>query len=128
MSKFELLRDHQYYYDEELATISFNLAGKPVAVAQMQTVGSYSTASKSWMWSWANESSSEPAYKLLLAVKDFGDCHGIQELSTGSWSTPEDIGWKMTAATVELLNGIGAYRCKSAHLWIYFGLLGIGPP
>ena len=80
------------------------------------------------MWSWANESSPEPAYKLLMAVKDFGDLRGIQELSTGMWSTPEDIGWKMTAATVDLLSGMGGYRCKSGHLWIYFALLSIGPP
>jgi hypothetical protein len=79
------------------------------------------------MWSWANESSTDADHELIWQIKDIGDCHGIERLSSAMWKATEDDSWSMAAATVSLLGGVGAYRVNHAHLWIYFALLSIEP-
>jgi hypothetical protein len=127
LARFGLNRDHEYYYDSEAATITFSRDSQPLAIAQMQFVGSYSSMSNSWLWSWANTSAPGRDHELMWRVKDFGDEHGIEKLSRASWTTDNDEGWLMTAVTVKLLDGIGGYRVNHDHLWMYFALLAIEP-
>jgi hypothetical protein len=126
MQKYDLNREHQYDYDLDSATLTLSRNQKVVAAAQIQIVGSFSEATQTWLWSWANEATPEIAYERLWRVKDYGDCHQLDKLSMATWNAIEDDGWRMTAAANEILGGVGAYRVRHAHLWIYFVLIDIG--
>lgn len=51
---------------------------------QTQLLGTESEASGTWLWAWANSGSNIPAHLLVtsLALKAYGEQHGIPELAT----------------------------------------------
>ena len=54
--RFRLDEHPRWDWERDTGELVFSNAGKARVVADCQAVGSYSTESKSWMWSWANRS------------------------------------------------------------------------
>jgi hypothetical protein len=83
--------------------------------ASFQVVGSISTTSNTWLWSWANPSILESVKKDIHLVRQFGDKHKLEELTEEKWEADELDGWAMTNVTAKLLNAKGAYRCPNEN-------------
>ncbi len=97
-------------YDLEAGTLVFSQAGTPKVVAEIQVVGTTSAHSYTWLWSWANESLISVATKEMSTVRQFGIENDIRQLTESSLSDDGYLGWELTAVSVALLNGKGAYR------------------
>lgn len=101
----------------------FSQAGTPKVVAEIQAVGTTSECSQTWLWGWANESLISAATKQMSRVRQFGIDNGIRQLSEASLPNDEHLGWELTAVSVALLNGKGAYRCPrndGGHLYFVY--------
>ena len=58
----------------------FSKDGVTKVVADPQIVGSYSTYSHTWMWSWANKYVDEGMKRDIGKVKEFGERHNYKGL------------------------------------------------
>ena len=100
----------RYDWHQDPAELVFSDQGKPKVIADIQFVGSISTRSGSWMWSWANASLLESAKSKIRQVRTYGDTHSLLKLACGYWDAEEVDGWEMTAVAAFLLKAKGAYR------------------
>jgi hypothetical protein len=73
-------------------------------------VGSFSEETKTWKWSWDNDSTLESVKKQTNIVKEFGARSGFPKLTTGSFPSDEYEAWEFAAIAVHLTGGIGVYR------------------
>jgi hypothetical protein len=110
------LNDHaRYDWNQDSGQLVFSNSGVPAVVADIQFVGSVSTRSHTWMWSWANESYLEAVRSQVRQVRAYGDEHRLLKLACAYWSAQEEDGWQMAAVTAFLLQAKGAYRSPSEH-------------
>ena len=100
----------RYDWYQDTAELVFSDQGRPRVVADIQFVGSVSTRSGTWMWSWANTSLLESAKSQIRRVREYGDTHSLLKLACAYWSADEEDGWQMTAISAFLLKAKGAYR------------------
>ncbi|MGF1761644.1 hypothetical protein L4D76_27835 [Photobacterium sagamiensis] len=54
MVDFKLGEHERFDWDQENGTLVFSNDGKVAVIAKVQFVGSISTKSNTWLWSWAN--------------------------------------------------------------------------
>jgi len=109
----------RWFYDLERGTLTFSHHGVPHVVAAIQVVGSLSTRTSSWLWSWANESIPKEMSNAFLAVREFGQRHNVLKLTQDYWEATEDEGWEMSAVAVRVLGGKGVYRCPGESGFLF---------
>jgi hypothetical protein len=102
-------------YDYDLPTNRFwwSDAGVPKVEASIVIVGSISTASDTWLWSWANPHLDDVRTPGIERVREFGIQHDISSLTEPKWTADETDGWEMTSVSARLLDSEAAYRSPS---------------
>ena len=100
----------RYHWDQDTGELVFSSAGTPKVVAAIQFVGSLSTRSNTWLWSWANKSYLESVRREVRKVRKIGDERRFMKLAAARWPATEADGWDMTAVTAYLLRAQGVYR------------------
>jgi hypothetical protein len=87
------LNDHERYdWDQGTGQLVFSSKGSPALTAEIQFVGSVSTHSGTWLWSWANEAIDEPVKRRIREVKAYGDTHRLLRLAAAYWHASEEDG------------------------------------
>jgi hypothetical protein len=114
-SRFHLSDHDRYDWHQESGQLIFSNRGVPAVVADIQFVGSISTRSHTWMWSWANESFLEAVRSEIRRVRAYGDEHSLMKLACAYWGAEEEDGWQMAAVSAYLLKAQGAYRSPDEH-------------
>ena len=110
IEQFDLGAYERYDWDQEKMLLIWSDAGEPKVIADIQFVGSVSTKSNTWLWSWANSTILDQLSKDMAAVRDFGHSHGLEKLTNEKWPAEEVDGWEMTAIAAKILGVKGAYR------------------
>ncbi|WP_028101745.1 DUF6882 domain-containing protein [Pseudoduganella violaceinigra] len=110
-------------YYQENAQLVFSGGAQPDLVADVEFVGTLSTASDTWMWSWANFSLLQPVRSRILAVRDFGEEHDYPLLTVPKWKAQQQDGWHMTAIALDVLGAMGAYRVPTDNGFIFMVVL-----
>ena len=106
-------------YDFDKATLTFSNEGVPGVIADIQAVGTIAHESKSWLWSWNNESIPEHVKSSISAVREFGETHKILKLTEDYWAASEEDGWEMSAIANRILGGKGVYRCPDDRGFVF---------
>lgn len=82
------------------------------------SMGSFSHLSQTWLWSWANPNFSwdDPAVAPLRKLYDYGEQHGIVELTTGhidfsGFPNPHQAATTLALGAAFLLGGNGCWTC-----------------
>lgn len=88
-------------------------------------IGTFSTKSNTWMWSWFNKSSIERNRDLLLSVKEFGTENSYEKLIEGTFSADIYECWELAAICQHLLHGIGVYKVNSDGLEKFMLIMGV---
>jgi hypothetical protein len=110
------INDHERFdWYQESGQLVFSNRGVPGVVADIQFVGSVSTRSNTWLWSWANESFLEGVRSQARQVRAYGDQNNLLKLACAYWSAEEADGWQMVAVAAYLLKAKGAYRSPDGH-------------
>lgn len=97
-------------WDQETGQIVFSKDGQPRVVADIVFVGSVSTVSNTWLWSWANPHLDSKLTRPIEEVRAFGEAHCVEQLTTPKWEADEVDGWEMTSISAYILQAKGAYR------------------
>jgi hypothetical protein len=85
----------------------------PKVEARIVIVGSISTKSNTWLWSWANSYFDDVRAPEIESVRENGIKHGIRRLTEPKWPADETDGWEMTSVAASLLDSSAAYRSPS---------------
>jgi hypothetical protein len=109
-ASFGLDRFERYDWTLRTSQLIFSDRGQPRVAADIQLVGSISTRSHSWLWSWANRSVLESLRHRVREVREYGETHRYLKLASAAWEAGEGDGWEMTAITAYLIGAAGAYR------------------
>ena len=104
---------------QKSSELIFSDKGVPTVKAKVQFVGSISTKSNTWLWSWANSSLLEQTKTEMSKVKEYGIKYGFPALTTAKWNADEIDGWEMTSITALILKAKGAYRTKTKSGFVY---------
>jgi hypothetical protein len=107
---FQIGSYSRYDWDQQKGELVWSDDGIPKVIAKVQFVGSISTKSNTWLWSWANPTIIDPVKQEIRKVKAFGERKGIERLISAKWTADETDGWEMTALAARLLEARGAYR------------------
>jgi len=110
MEEYKIGEHERFYWDQENGTLVFSNDGVKAVIAQVQFVGSVSSKSDTWLWSWANATVFDNVKDQMYKVKEYGQSKGYDALINDKWSADEVDGWEMTSITSHILNAKGAYR------------------
>jgi hypothetical protein len=110
-----------YHWDLDQASgkLVFSENGTPRVIARVQIVGSYSTSSHTWKWSWADDTVLKEMKKETEKVKRYGEQHGFKELTTSQFECDEDYAWTLITATAYVLKYKRAYRTSIDNGYMY---------
>jgi len=116
--------------DQEVGNLVFSNADGTTATASAQIVGSFSTNDNTWLWAWDNPSIDDDLKLHAHKLKEYGEAHGIEKLTTGEWTGTEDDAWAMAALAVKLCDAQGAYRgpAGATHVFMTFGEVKLSKP
>ncbi|MEP0071833.1 MAG: DUF6882 domain-containing protein [Marinomonas sp.] len=119
VSTYKIGEYKRFDWDQENSTLVFSDDDGPVVMAKVQFVGSLSTKSKMWIWSWANGTILDNAKSQIHKVKEHGETNKFKLLKKDTWHGSESDGWDMTSVSCYLLKGKGAYRTSAETGFIY---------
>jgi hypothetical protein len=108
-----------WYLDQGTGKLTFSKDGVTKVIADAQIVGSYSTHSHTWRWSWGNKYVADRMKREIGKVKEYGEKHSYKELTTAQWECDEDYAGTMTAAAGYILKSKGAYRGPIDNGYVY---------
>lgn len=123
-AQYTLGKHKRFDYDQETATLVFSNDGVPALVADVEFIGSVSTKSNTWLWSWANFSTLLPVRSRISAVRDFGEDKGYPRLTVPQWPAEEVDGWEMAGIAAHVLGAQGVYRVPSANGFLFMAIMG----
>lgn len=103
---------------------------KLVAAAPAQIIGTYSTQSDTWLWGWDHPSVVPALQENARRVREYGERHGIEELTTPKLACTQDDAWRFTALACHLCAAQGAYRGPAgpALVFMTFGEVTLSKP
>jgi hypothetical protein len=111
--EFRLGAWERFDYDLASGTLTFSENGIVKVIAEIQIAGTTSAKAGNWLWAWANSHWPDPLVTDSELVREFGEEHGICELSHDYVDEESDLnarGWELTAAMVRITDALGAYR------------------
>lgn len=117
-ARMHLLSYPEWSLDPDAFTLRFHGGDAPTLISPVSLVGSFSTETNSWMWSWENEELAGQAIGDVWRLRAFGEARGISRLADGYWPADEEDGWDMTSVAAYLLGAQGIYRAPMGHqMW-----------
>lgn len=112
---FKLGEHDRWDWNQERAELVFSNGGRPAVICNIVFVGTLSQKTKTWLWSWANDSHLAAVKASMLEVREFGEERNFERLAGALWAAKEADGWEMTAIAAKFFGAIGAYRTPRDH-------------
>ncbi|HKQ14288.1 MAG TPA: hypothetical protein VJT80_12710 [Steroidobacteraceae bacterium] len=120
---FQIGKHKRWDWDQERAQLVFSNDGVPALLCDIAFVGSVSTVSNTWLWSWANFSLTEAVRAPMGGVREFGEARDFPKLVVPKWPAEEVDGWEMASVAVEVLGARGIYRTPSEWGFTFLAIL-----
>lgn len=95
--------------DQRTGLITWTFSDK-TATAPAQILGSFSPASGSWLWAWANESILPEMSRDARSVRDWAEAHGHHSLAQPKIDADEHAAATLAALAVRITEATGFYR------------------
>ncbi|MDR3352449.1 MAG: hypothetical protein LBO00_05485 [Zoogloeaceae bacterium] len=112
-------------YDQETGLLTFSKNGKSLLVAEFESVGSFSSVSRTWLWSWANFTTFPNVRTRITAVRDFGEARDFLPLIIPKWPAELVDAWEVSAFAVHLLHAEGIYRAPIHQGFHFLAIMSI---
>ena len=90
-------------------------------VGPVQVLGTYGTATSSWMWGWGNASLPTVVTSASRGTLAHGEANGLLALTTAQLQVAPEFGDDLASVTVELSDLAGVYRAPTKTGFIYLG-------
>jgi hypothetical protein len=124
-TQFSLSQHKRWDYDQETGLLTFSNDGVPAVIADIEMIGSLSTVSETWLWSWANFSLLANVRARITAVREFGEDKRFPHLTIPKWQADEVLGWEVSAIAAHVLGAKGVYRVPSGSGFLFMALTDI---
>jgi len=108
---FRLSEYERFDFDQLTGLLTFSDRGVAKLNAPCQMIGSHSTVSETWLWSWGNSSIVPNLVTGALRVREYGLEHEIVELVKPKFEASDDDAWRLAAVSAFILKSFGVYRC-----------------
>lgn len=118
-----------FWFDQETGLLQFKDSSGQVRVeATVIPIGSFSTASNTWKWSWANESVLGPLREKAESLKGLYELTGMNIFEMPVFEADEPMAWEVAAMSVRYLESLGVYRMpmRGGELMIFVAIESIG--
>ena len=115
--------------DLESGTIRFEAAGKPMATAPVQIIGTLDPVTGSWLWGWDHPFVPVPLRRAAGRLRALGAERGIASFTERQVPATEDDAWTWTALAALLDGAEGAYAAPTdrARIFLVFGRVTLQP-
>jgi len=110
-------------WDQQMAKLIFSNDGDPGVICDIAFVGSVSTVSNTWLWSWANFSLTATVRNPMEEVREFGEERDFPKLTVPKWPAEEVDGWEMSSVAAEVLRAQGIYRTPGQNGYTFLAIL-----
>lgn len=107
------------HWERDGTAFRFTDPDRPTLACTAIVVGSWSSRTSTWMWSWANESNDPEETEGIESLSWFGLARGVEPLEDAHWEADEQAGWEMAAVASELLGAEAVYRAPMGHLSVF---------
>lgn len=124
-SKFGLSKHKRWDYDQETGLLTFSNDGIPAVIADIEMIGSVSTVSDTWLWSWANFHLLPNVRSRIVAARAFGEQRDFPRLTVPKWPADAVDGWEMSAIAAHVLEAKGVYRAPTGKGFLFMALTDI---
>ncbi len=116
------LGEADWAVDQDTGLITFT-GRKMTATAPAQIIGTYNTQDGTWLWGWDHPSVADNMAECARQVHEYGERHGIEDLTTRKLACDEMRAWEFTALACHLCGAQGAYRgpAGTALVFMTFG-------
>ena len=74
-------------------------------------LGSHSSISETWLWSWDNSSVLPELTAFAQRVRAYGQEHLITELTEAKFPASEDEAWHLASVAAYIVKAVMVYRC-----------------
>lgn len=109
--------------DQDVGTIEFRRKDGILVTAPVQIIGTFDTKTGTWLWAWDNPSINESLCRDASAVREYGQEHKIDALTTRKSPCQESDCWELTALACKICDAQAAYRgpAGTARVFMTFG-------
>ena len=116
-------------YDQPTGRLLFSDPADKVAVEAMVTpIGSWSAASDTWQWGWANPSIVEPGRSKARRLRGLYDAtDGLECFHSELFECDEGMAWQLAALAVDHLGAVGCYAAPSGASVLFLAIDDIRP-
>lgn len=96
-------------YNQATGLLTFSTGDKELNFKYFD-VGSFSSKSNTWKWSWDNEDTLVNVKAKTELIREFGHDNNFIKLTNGLFESNEVEAWEFVAIAAKLRNGLGVYR------------------
>jgi hypothetical protein len=118
----------RWYFDADARTLTFSDPTLGRLVADVRLVGSFSTKSNTFQWSWVLYDDNHPMIAGIADLRGFGDVRGLSRLTTKYFACEQEEAWELTSLAAYLLGCQALYRAPFDHLYWFMLLSGFRQP
>jgi hypothetical protein len=98
-----------WFYNQTTGLLTFSTDEKELNFRYFD-VGSFSEQSKTWKWSWDNETTLDSIKEKARMIREFGQQSNFPKLINGCFPSDEFDAYEFVAIAAKLSGGIGIYR------------------
>ncbi len=110
----------EWSVDQGIGSIVFTIPRRRItATAPVQIIGTYDTSDSTWLWGWSNPSLSAGLVSDARKMKEYGQAHGYQMLTSPKGTCPEAMAWNLVALACLRCGRQGAYRGPAGTTMVF---------
>lgn len=123
LESYEIDRFDEYWYDQEHGILQFKIDNQVKLEFNVVFIGSWSSLSNSWMWSWANESMIDSARSESVFLKGLQNKTGSEVFANPFFECDEEMAYELTAFAVDYSNAIGMYMSPDESSSLFMAVI-----
>lgn len=105
--------------DLERGTLSFATRDGGRIQAEVQVIGTYVAARRSWMWAWDHPSVPAPRAVHARLVRQFAQAQGLEAMLQRTMEIDQEEAWGFTGLAAHLAGAAGAYRGPAGGTFVF---------
>lgn len=120
---YNLGRHEKYFFNQITGTLQFKNREEIALEFIVVPIGSWSSKSNTWMWSWANKSLTGELKAQSIKFKALADFTGFDIFKNEAFEADEAMAHELTSMAVHHANAMGMYIVPSNELRTFLALI-----
>jgi hypothetical protein len=113
----------EYWYDQEESILQFKTNNRMELEFNIIFIGSWTKNSNSWMWSWANNSTTDNVKVRSRRIKELQEVTGAEIFTCPCFECDEYMAQELVAFAVEHLNAKGMYISPNGNSQLFMAIM-----